>query len=311
MSVSIIGAGAIGLLFAAYLKKANVDVAVYARTEEQAEIIRSQGLYLASGEGEANFKVRAKTLTPDQPLEDDIILVAVKQYQLNDLEPILRKNRKGKIFLFLQNGLGHLTLLEDLDDCQILLGIVEHGAKKVAPNKVIHTGIGKTNVAYFTNDNDFAEPSFIRAWNQRKFPFVYQTDWYEMAAYKLVANAVINPLTAMFRVNNGQLLKNPYLHQLMRSLCLETIQVLQLERDSLWEYVVSICKQTAANQSSMYRDLQAKRLTEIDAISGYIIEKAKLQNIDVPYTTFVYNGIKALECENRSSDKKEGRQNDN
>src|SRR5690606_69523 len=105
-------------------------------------------------------------------------------------------------------------------------------------------------------------------------------------AYKLVANAVINPLTAIFQVTNGTLLTNDYLFKLMRNLFHETVRVLELEEQKLWDYVVTICKQTAKNQSSMLRDIQAKRRTEIDAISGYIIERAKEQGINVPYTIF-------------------------
>lgn len=311
MAVSIIGAGSIGLLFAAYLKKVNVDVTLYTRTKEQADTLRREGLYLLRDGNEQHVPLRAKMLESDEVIDDEIIVVTVKQYQLNDIKQILRKNSKGKIFLFVQNGFGHLSLLSDLTGCHILLGIVEHGAKKIAANQVMHTGIGKTNVAYFTNNENLAEPAFLRRWAHPHFSFEYQTDWYEMAAYKLVANAVINPLTAIFRVKNGQLLSNPFLHDLMRALCFETVQVLQLNQDHLWEYVVNICKQTAANESSMYRDIQAKRLTEIDAINGYIIERAKKDNRNAPFTTFVYNSIKALEYENRLTDKKEGRQNVN
>lgn len=310
MAVSIIGAGAIGLLFAAYLKKADVDVTVYTRTDEQAEIIRREGLYLIVDDEKTNVEVRAKSLASDETIEDEMIIVCVKQYQMNDLKQILRKNSKGKIFLFLQNGLSHLSFLKELNDCQILLGVVEHGAKKIAQNRVIHTGIGQTNIAYFSSVQMKAEPAFFRNWNQVQFPFVFRSDWYEMAAYKLIANAVINPLTAIFRVKNGQLLTNPYLRTLMRLLWLETVQVLRLPSEQLWDYVVDICEKTRANESSMLRDIEAKRLTEIDAISGYIIEQAKMQNINVPYTTFVYNSIKALERKNELSDKKEGRQND-
>lgn len=310
MAVSVIGAGSVGLLFSAYLKKANVDVNLYTRTKEQAEIIRKEGLHLFVNDAEFSYKVQAKPITAVDTLDDEIILVAVKQYQLNNLKQILRKNSKGKIFLFLQNGLGHLSFLKELHDCQIFLGMVEHGAKKIAANKVIHTGIGTTNIARFTNSQPLDEPTFYHKWNQEQFPFAYRSDWYEMVARKLVANAVINPLTAIFRVKNGQLLTNPYLKQMMHSLWLETVEVLRLQSEELWDYLVDICRKTQANESSMLRDIQAKRPTEIDAISGYIIERAKSQNIYVPYTTFVYNSIKALECENRSSDKKEGMQND-
>ena len=66
VAVSIIGAGAIGLLFAAYLKKADVDVTVYTRTDEQAEIIRREGLYLIVDDEKTNVEDHHQDRMRDQ-----------------------------------------------------------------------------------------------------------------------------------------------------------------------------------------------------------------------------------------------------
>lgn len=295
VAVSIIGAGSIGLLFAAHLKQAGLDVTLYTRTQKQAKKLEEEGLYLSYDGKDRHVSVRANRLTKEEVISDSIIIVTVKQYQLKDVLPNLKQNSYGKSLLFVQNGMGHLTYLKELPHCQIVLGIVEHGATKISENRVIHTGVGKTKVAYFTETENNTLPTFMQSWDTQLFPIEFQVDWYEMLAYKLVANAIINPLTAIFQVTNGTLLTNDYLLKLMRGLFAETVQVLQLDEQKLWDYVVTICEQTANNQSSMFRDIQAKRRTEIDAISGYIIARAKEQNKNVPYTTFVYHGIKAYE----------------
>lgn len=307
VAVSIIGAGAIGLLIAAHLKHAGVEVTLYTRTETQAKKLEEEGVYLTYDGNDRHVRVRANKLTLEEKIIDPIIIVTVKQYQLATVLPFLKQNSDGKTFIFIQNGMGHLSHLKELHHCQIILGIVEHGATKINENKVIHTGLGKTKIAYYTEKGNHSLCAFIQSWGTPYFPIEFQTDWYEMLAYKLVANAVINPLTAIFQVTNGTLLTNDYLFKLMRNLFHETVRVLELEEQKLWDYVVTICKQTAKNQSSMLRDIQAKRRTEIDAISGYIIERAKEQGINVPYTIFIFNSIKAYE----QLDKKEGRQNGN
>lgn len=79
----------------------------------------------------------------------------------------------------------------------------------------------------------------------------------------------------------------------------EAIDVLELHNhQELWNAVLSICKQTKENESSMFRDVQAKRKTEIDAISGYIVKKAHQQKKAAPFTEFVYTSIKAIEHDN-------------
>lgn len=295
VTVSIIGAGSIGLLFAAYLKRAGVDVTLYTRTEKQAKKLTEDGLYLSYDGKDRYHSVRAKTLTETSVISDETIIVTVKQHQLKDVLPCLKQNSFGKTLLFVQNGMGHLTYLQTLRHCQIILSVVEHGATRTNENTVIHTGVGQTKVAYFTETKSKTVPPFMESWVTRHFPIVFQANWYDMLAYKLVANAVINPLTAIFKVTNGTLLTNNYIRQLMRGLFTETVNILQLDDPQLWEYVVTICEQTAENQSSMFRDIQAKRKTEIDAISGYIIKRAQEHNKNVPYTTFVYNSIKAFE----------------
>jgi 2-dehydropantoate 2-reductase len=42
----------------------------------------------------------------------------------------------------------------------------------------------------------------------------------------------------------------------------------------------------------MWKDIKEGRQTENDAISGYLLQHAKM---DIPYTAFVYHSIKTLE----------------
>ncbi len=297
MAVSIIGAGAIGLLFAAKLRQAGIDVTLYTRTEKQANMLKEKGICFCFDEKEERISVNASKLAAKTNLLDTAVIIAVKQHQLNDVFPILQQNSQGKIFLFVQNGMGHLAHLAKLRQCQIFLGAVEHGAAKACDNKVIHTGVGKTKIAAYSSMEQNALPSFMHLWSSEHFPIEYQSDWHQMLAAKLAANAVINPLTAIFRITNGTLLTNSYYKYLMRKLFDEAYQALQpkLNETELWNYVINVCEQTANNHSSMLKDLQAGRRTEIDAISGYILEKAKKQQIDAPYTTFVFHSIKAQE----------------
>lgn len=57
---------------------------------------------------------------------------------------------------------------------------------------------------------------------------------------------------------------------------------------------MEIAKNTGNNMSSMRADILNNRKSEIDSITGYILQHS---NAHLPYTSFVYRAILALEAE--------------
>ena len=56
-----------------------------------------------------------------------------------------------------------------------------------------------------------------------------------------------------------------------------------------------VCRITAGNRSSMLKDLENGRQTEIDAILGYVLHEAQQTKQDCPMTRFLYMMIKGKE----------------
>ena len=116
--------------------------------------------------------------------------------------------------------------------------------------------------------------------------------------HKLLINAVINPLTAIYGVTNGDLPQDPMRKKLMAALHAESEAILKAvgwrhDEDS-WERLLTICKQTASNESSMLRDVKAGRMTEVDWINGGIAELAKRFNMQSPLNDAMTAIIKSL-----------------
>ena len=290
MKVAIMGGGAIGLLFAAQLSK-KYNVTLYTKTERQAESIRAKGVALIQ-----NHKTEICPTIQAYPFtqvdgQADLVIIAVKAYHISELFPALLSFNQS-VFLFLQNGMGHLSLLDDLKAENILVGAVEHGAVRLDERTVHHTGIGQTRYGAWKGTctlrlEDLAIPSF---------PFVYSEAPKQILEEKLLANCVINPLTALLAIPNGELLDNPFYYELFKQTFNETVQVLQLpNREALFDKVEKICRQTAKNHSSMYKDLQLGRKTEIDSIVGYALKQASLNHIEAPILEFLYKSIKGKE----------------
>ncbi|GGC80547.1 putative 2-dehydropantoate 2-reductase [Thalassobacillus devorans] len=289
MEIGIIGGGATGMLLAHYLGD-NHQVTLYVRRKEQAASIESKGIQLAV----TNITTIIHVRQIDEGIRNHAILfVCVKQNHLDHLTPVLNKIADSTTVIFLQNGMAHIEKAKELS-ANVMVGVIEHGALKVSDHTVRHSGKGIIRVAYLTGSVDSI--SLVERLNQENFPFVLEPDYYPMLAKKLVINAVINPLTALFEIRNGQLLDNPFLTQLARQLCREACQVLHLDEIEEWTNVMQIARATAGNYSSMYKDITNGRTTEIDAITGYLLKNSTEQ---ISGHALLLQAIKAKQYEKR------------
>jgi 2-dehydropantoate 2-reductase len=294
MKIGIIGAGSIGLLFAAYLSKA-FSITLYTRTSVQAEEINQNGIALQEGTEKQKFSVRAMPISKWAG-EEELTIIAVKQYQLHSIiNDLTNLERCPNTLLFLQNGMGHLKLLENIPVPNIFVVSVEHGASKVNTYTVRHNGKGAINVALFKGDsNKIIE--FADACSANNFPITRKGDYYDMLVNKLIANAIINPLTAILQVNNGELITNTFYFAAVKNLFLEISDILNLQDPIIkFKNMLNICKKTAANRSSMLKDIEAGRKTEIDAILGFLLDEASKQQKKAINIESYYHLIKGKE----------------
>ncbi|MGM0837388.1 MAG: 2-dehydropantoate 2-reductase [Bacillota bacterium] len=297
MKIGIIGAGAIGLLFA-YQFSAHFPVTLYTRRMEQCKKLKEQGITLMEENSPVmNRRVHVKHFSDQSTLEEDVIVVAVKQYALHEILPFLQNLNKEQSVLFLQNGMAHLELAKKITDAKPMIGVVEHGVKKQDDVTVIWTGKGLTKVAPVRNDS--IDTQFLTMWENGltdRFPLMKSDKHETILLEKLIVNAIINPLTTLYRVKNGQLVYNSFYKDAMNTLYKEISFLIEEEkREIMWSHVVNVCSNTAENWSSMQRDIEFGRRTEVEAILGYIIFSAKEQGIKVPLTEFIYTSIKGLE----------------
>jgi 2-dehydropantoate 2-reductase len=289
LKIGVIGGGAVGLLISAYLSRKH-DITLYTKTEEQAISVRTEGIHvIGPNPWTAYVKSRADVL-----YKEEILIIAVKQYSLPSLFGNLKQLPPKKI-VFVQNGITHIGRMKELAQHELYIGVVEHGALKKSPNTVHHTGIGKIRISPY--DGGGAR-EFIDQLNTSDplFLIQYEEDWEPVVLKKLAANAVINPLTALFRMPNGHIVSNPYVAKLAKKLFHEVCDVLEInDKDDLWEYIESIAIKTKNNRSSMLSDIEHHKKTEIDSILGDLIQKGKEKGAHTCTMEFLYNAIKGLE----------------
>lgn len=294
MKIGVIGAGSIGLLFAAYLSKTN-EVTVFTRTKEQAGNINQNGICLLKEGRQIKAKITAWPMA-EWNAEEDLTIVAVKQYQITPIIGRFMDYQENQLsLLFLQNGMGHLKSLSALKVNNIYVGSVEHGAYKENSFTVRHNGVGMTNIAAFRGDLSLLAD--LASQTVSDFPVSFHQDYYGMLLNKLIINAVINPITALLHVQNGHIIQDVHYFEAARQLFLEISNVLNLEKpEDYWQRVVDVCGQTANNCSSMLKDIEAGSKTEVDAILGFLIEAAEEKQIMAPLIKTYFHLLKGKEA---------------
>jgi 2-dehydropantoate 2-reductase len=298
MNVGVVGAGSLGLLFAFYLNSI-FKVNLYTHTHEQAEEINRNGLLLKKGEKQFHTVVRSLPFSERNECEE-LLIIAVKQHQLQAVMNILSNSKMPNTLFFIQNGMGHIELLEKVSAENIYVGSVEYGALKQNAFTVCQNGAGLTKAAVFKGDPKQLQ-TFISLL-PREFQMEYTLDYYEMLLHKLIINAAINPLTAILGVKNGELVENEFYLLALKNLVSEIISILNLgESAEYFEQVVSVCKNTAENRSSMLGDIEAKRRTEVEPILGFLIKEAAKYGKKAPQITSLYYLVKGKENTGRES----------
>lgn len=287
--IGVIGGGAIGLLICSYLSEQH-EVTLYINRQEQAGLIEAENIERYQADSfDARSTVRVKQMTELEA--EACFIVCVKQAGMEHVLSILKKVAPRIPTIFTQNGMGHHLYLKDLHHPSYL-GIIEHGAVKMSDHQVNHLGSGQIKIAAATGSDDEAI-SLVRDLTEINFPFLYVDDAIQLVKNKLIVNAVINPLTAIFNVQNGEIIRNKFIHRLAKKLCVEAAEVLDLPFEESWNRIEAIAEVTGGNTSSMLADIQQHRQTEIEAISGYLLH---MTTIEIPYTQFVYEAIQALEA---------------
>jgi len=292
MKIGVIGGGSIGLLLAAYLSP-HFDVTVYTRRQEQANRLNEQHLRFCKQGTEQRIRVRAASFG-EQAVQEDVLFITVKQYDLSAVLSHLKNVPSTTTLFFLQNGMSHLRLLSQWKERNIGLGVVEHGALKHDDCTVEHTGMGKITLSLF--QGKLGQVEKLLDCQIDSFPIEYTEDWHAMLTNKLVVNAVINPLTAILRIQNGELLRVREYTEMMKQLFAEVCESLALsDRESAWQRIVAICEKTAANRSSMLSDIEHGRKTEVEAILGYVLEEGKQRGVATSLCQFLFYAVKGME----------------
>jgi len=301
MQTLIIGAGAMGILFAARLGGAGFPVALFDINQPKMERLQQQGICLTEMDGTVRrLRVPCLYRTADCP-RADLVLVMVKNYAIpRVLQDLPAFDHSGLLVASMQNGMGGAELLNRIIPAERLLaGVTYQGARLLEPGCVQHTGNGETALGALAAAGYPAAQRVAALLQQAGFAVHAEQDVSALRWLKLLVNAAINPLTALHRLPNGALTEDEHLLTQMRAVLEEGLAAaaaegVALDFDTVWQQTLHTCRATAANHSSMLSDVEHGRRTEVDAINGSICSFAERHGIPTPVNRMLTEQVAAL-----------------
>ena len=292
----ILGAGAIGSLLACRLQKAGLDVHLLRRAG--SELSAQSSLVLEEDHREQQLHFAQHPVAAIAPGGVKRLLICTKAY---DVKPafvdVLPGLAEDAVVLLLHNGMGTLAEIQPLaPQLQIAAGTTTEGAYWKSPGILAGSGRGETRIGLP------GSPEIVAGFTpllETDTGFLWEADIEQSLWRKLLINCAINPLTALHGCVNGELLHNPELAAELHALCSELTPVAQALgyqqlASRLEQEVRSVAKATGHNRSSMLQDHQAGRPTEIDYITGYLLQQVHRLGLDCPINERLLAELKPL-----------------
>jgi 2-dehydropantoate 2-reductase len=287
LNLTIVGTGAMACLFGAHLASV-ARVTLTGAWDQGIAALRTSGIHVEDSAAPGPAHVTAVPWgEATEPA--DLALILVKTWQTGEVARHLeRLLAPGGAALTLQNGLGNLEALGP----RACLGVTYQGATLLGPGRVQPGGTGPTWIA----GPEWIVQLFRRAGMEAERADPAHLDG--MLWGKLVVNCAINPLTALLRIRNGELLGNTEARVILRRAALECASLARARGIALpfqdpFAHVCEVARQTSANRSSMLQDVLRGAPTECDAINGAVVHWGERLNLATPVNEVLYRLVRA------------------
>ena len=313
----ILGAGSIGLFLAASIRSTfpSYPVQLLLRDHHESRLER-QGrkryisVCLQQQRGHRLVHLPAQLISeqPNKPISN--LILTTKTFQAaKALKSVLHRihNDKSRILVLCNGALGVRdelkSALQEADKARVRIdmGSITHGVYQEAFEdeddelySIVHAGVGKI----FVTDESLARLCDRAGLNCNA---ISEAEMERTLWYKLAANCVINPLTAIHQCTNGELLNITNFESTMSSILSEVSAVARevaqdtFETKSLKAFVDQVISDTMENKSSMLQDVLTHRKTEIDYLNGYVVSAGRKHGIECPVNVEHHGKIQELE----------------
>lgn len=302
-TVSIIGLGALGVLFGEHLA-ARMPAGSLRVVADRERITRYQqeGVFCNGRRCDFNYVTPEENVGPA-----DLIIFAVKYGGLQETITAVRKQAgKDTIFLSLLNGISSEEIIAGAYGADHVLYGVAQGMDAVRNGNRVdyaHMGMicfGDRQPGIVSADAQAVEDFFTAV----ELPHQLDTDMYRRLWGKFMLNVGVNQAVALFGSTYGDVQREGRAREAMIAAMGEVIALSKMENIHLGEEDLHYWLQVVGTVSpvgkpSMRQDVEAGRPSELELFAGTVIRLGEKNGLPTPVNHMLYDGIRGLESRNQ------------
>ena len=300
--VLVVGAGAIGGLYAACLARV-ADVVALDTNRAHVDAMTRHGLRLTGlSDSVAKLAAFAHPAEMGSHWFDAVIFLVKSQATeaaFRSLHPVL----EGRpLLITFQNGMGNEELLMRLSDLDVAHGVSFEAARYEGPGHIHHLVHGEESWLGPAR-GDVAGVTWLGELMTRAgLPTRVVADPRGAIWGKFIFNSVMNPIGAIVQGVNAARYEVPEVRELIDDMAAECVRVAEALGIRLPFDPMYLVKKFRSGQiplskhaGSMAQDIEAGRETELESMTGYIVREAKRLGVPVPVAESVYRMAKGVE----------------
>jgi len=299
-SIVIVGAGAMGCLFAARLAEKGARVTLVDVDRERLSAIARDGIELTDDAGTRTLAVGAAVASEVAGPVDLVLLFTKGVHSAAAIQSAAHLAAGRPVALTLQNGVGNADLLaESFGGERVLMGTAHVPADLTGPAAVVTHGFGNLELGGFTQAaQEFAPPvaaMFEAAGLGRKVA----EDANKAVWDKVAFNAALNAMAMICETANAGMDNEPG-RRIAASVVEETVRVaeakgIRLDREQILATIDAALREHAHHKASMLQDRENGRLTEIGTINGAIAAEGARLGVPTPVCDTLTDLVKVIE----------------
>ncbi|PKM73282.1 MAG: 2-dehydropantoate 2-reductase [Firmicutes bacterium HGW-Firmicutes-16] len=298
-TVSIVGLGALGVLFGDHLSKHMPwETLRIVADSDRIKKYRRDGVFCNSKPCDFNY------ITPDEiVLPADLLIIAVKY---SDLPAAIEasRNQVGSetVILSLLNGISSEEIIGEAFGMDKMLYSVAQGMDAVkVGNRLTYENMGKICFGAASTDESSEKVEEVkRFFEKTNLPHEVVSDMQKRLWSKFMLNVGVNQVSAVFGCDYGGLQKEGSTRSTMLAAMEEAMILSEKENVNLTqadiEYWLRILDGlNPQGKPSMLQDIEAKRHSEVELFSGTILALGKKHGLTFPINQMLYGKLKAME----------------
>jgi len=295
MKIVVVGAGAMGSIYAALLADAGHAVWVIDPWQAHTTTIASNGLRVEGASGDRCIKSIGIINRGDEIPQADLFIIATKASAVSDAAQLISTalNSNAKV-LTIQNGMGSgQRAAEHINSNQLFIGVADgFGASVKAPGHIHHTTMKLIRIGAYSNHNAKDTENLVSIWRRAGFNAQAYSDIEQLIWEKFICNVAYSAPCTVFGKSVKELLENPQARGVSQQCATEAWQVakhrnINLSFDDPVQYITEFGLKVGDAKPSMLLDHLSKRRSEIDAINAMVPVLAKEDNLVAPYNEVV------------------------